>query len=155
MSIGYKQQKQKRLLFCNLTELYAIFQEKFHNSKVGFSKFCALRPKRCKTIGSSGSHSVCACAIHQNIILACYPLNLDYKDLINKVVCSNPNKLCVVHHCPNCQRKNNFIKYLYQIISGNTEDEIDFHQWESTDRTTIVNMVMEKFEFTEFLTKKY
>ena len=86
VSIGYKQHKQKRLLLCHLTELYATFQEKFYNSKVGFSKFCALRPKWCKTIGISGSHSVCVGAIHQNTILACYALNLDYKDLINKVV---------------------------------------------------------------------
>ena len=42
VSIGYKQHKQKRLLLCNLTELYATFQEKFYNSNVGFSKFCTL-----------------------------------------------------------------------------------------------------------------
>ena len=74
VSIGYKQHKQKRLLLCNVTELCVIFWEKFHNSKVGFSKFCALRPKWCKMIGSSGSHFVCVCAIHQNIILVCYAL---------------------------------------------------------------------------------
>ena len=60
------------------------FQEKFSDSNVGFSKFCVLCPKWCKTIGCSGSHSVCVCAIHQNTILACQALNLDYKDLTNK-----------------------------------------------------------------------
>ena len=84
VGIGYKQLKQKRLLLCNLTELKAGFQEKFSHSNVGFSKFCALCPKWCKTIGSSESHSVCVCAIHQNTILACQALTLDYKDLINK-----------------------------------------------------------------------
>ena len=83
----------------------SIFRKKFHNSKVGFSKFFALRPKWCKTIGSSGSHSVRVCAIHQNTILACYALNLDYNDLINKVVCSNTNKLCMVCHCLELPRK--------------------------------------------------
>ena len=53
----------------------------------------------------------------------------------------------MVHRCPNCPGKDNLIEYLYQIISDNTEDEIDFQQWESTYGTTIVNMVMEKFEF--------
>ena len=81
-------------------------------------------------IDSSESHFVCVCAIHQNTILACCASNLDYKDLINKVVCSNTNKLCVVHYCLNCPGK---------------ADEIDFQQLESTDRTIIVNMVMEKF----------
>ena len=60
----------------------------------------------------------------------------------------------MVHHCPNCPGKDNLIEYLYQIISDHTEDEIDFQQWESTDRTTIVCMVMEKFKF-EFLAKKF
>ena len=128
--------------------------EKFYNSKVGFSKFCSLRPKWCKTIGSSGSHFVCVCAICQNTILACCTLNLDFKDLINKVVCSSTNKLCMVHCCPNCPGKDNLIEYFYQITSDNTEDEIDFQKWESTNRTTIVNKVMEKFEFVEFLAKK-
>ena len=90
VSIGYKQHKQKRLLLCNLTEL-CYFSGKISQFYVGFSKFCALRPKWCKTIGSSGSHSICVCAIHQNTILACYALNLDYKDLTNKVVYSNTN----------------------------------------------------------------
>ena len=94
---------------------------------------------------------MCLCPIHQNTILACCALNLDYKDVINKVVCSNTNKLCIVHHRPNCPAKDNLIEYLYQSISDNTEDEIDFQQWESTNRTTIVNMVMEKFEFKKFL----
>ena len=70
------------------------------------------------------------------------------------MVCSNTNKLCMVHHCTNCPGKDNLFKYLYQIISDNTEDEIHFQQSKSTDRTTIVKMVMEKFEFIEFLTKK-
>ena len=45
------------------------------------------------------------------------------------------------------------VKYLHQIISGYTEDEMHFQQWQSIDRT-IVNMVMKKFEFIEFLVKK-
>ena len=42
VSIGYEQHKQKRLLLCNLTELYATFQEKFHNSKVDFQNLVLL-----------------------------------------------------------------------------------------------------------------
>ena len=116
MSNDYKQHKQKRLLLCNLTELYATFWEKFYNSKVGFSKFRALCPKWYKTIGSSGSHSVCVCAIHQNTILACYALNLNYKYLINKVVCSNTNKFCMIHCCSNCLGKDNLIERMTLIF---------------------------------------
>ena len=71
VSVGYKIHKQKRLLLCNLSELYAVFKEKYPDLKIGLSKFCSLRPKWCKNIGSSGSHTVCVCTIHQNTILAC------------------------------------------------------------------------------------
>lgn len=38
---------QKRLLLCNFNELFAEFQSQNENVKVGFSKFCELRPKSC------------------------------------------------------------------------------------------------------------
>ena len=56
----------------------------------------------------------------------------------------------MIHRCPNRPGKNNFIEYLYQIILDNTEEEINFQQWESTDRTTIVNMVINMVSFTNF-----
>ena len=37
--------KQKRLLVCNLKELYALFKEQNPEVKIGLSKFCSLRPK--------------------------------------------------------------------------------------------------------------
>jgi hypothetical protein len=38
---------QKRLILCNLKELYEAFKTKIPIAKVGFSKFCQLRPKWC------------------------------------------------------------------------------------------------------------
>ena len=69
VSIGRNVHAQKRLLLCNLKELYASFKEKNLTVKLGFSKFCSLRPKWCITVGSSEAHSVCVCTIHQNAIL--------------------------------------------------------------------------------------
>ena len=66
VSIGKKIHKQKRLLLCNLNELYSAFKVKYPNHKIGLSKFCALRPKWCVTVSSSGTHTVCVCTIHQN-----------------------------------------------------------------------------------------
>ena len=60
----------------------------------------------------------------------------------------------MIHHSPNCPGKNNFTEYLYQIIPDNNKKEINFQQWESTDRTTTVNMVTQKFEFIDFWAKK-
>ena len=78
--------KQKRIVLCNLREMYAAFKEKYLNVKLGFSKFCTFRPKWCVLAGSSGTHSVCVCSIHQNAILLVDVINWDitYKDLILK-----------------------------------------------------------------------
>ena len=45
----------------NLQELYTAFKEKHPNVNIGFSKFCALRPKWCVLADSSGAH--------QNVVL--------------------------------------------------------------------------------------
>ena len=36
--------KQKRLILCNLHELFVAFKERNPDVKTGFSKFCTLRP---------------------------------------------------------------------------------------------------------------
>ena len=51
------------------SEWVYLFKEKHPLVKIGFSKFCSLRPKWCVIAGSSGTHSVCVCTIHQNTIL--------------------------------------------------------------------------------------
>ena len=45
VSIGRNVHKQKRLILCNLSELYSALRDKYRNIKIGFSKFCTLRPK--------------------------------------------------------------------------------------------------------------
>ena len=69
VSIGQNLHKQKRLVLCNLSELYSAFRDKYPNIKIGFSKFCTLRPKWCVLAGSPGTHSVCVCSTHQNAVL--------------------------------------------------------------------------------------
>ena len=43
--------QQKRLLLCTLKELYSLFKEQNPLIKIGFSKFCELRPKWCVSAG--------------------------------------------------------------------------------------------------------
>ena len=42
VSLGEKVHEQKRLLLCNLNELYTSSKEKHPNSKIGLSNFCSL-----------------------------------------------------------------------------------------------------------------
>ena len=60
---------QKRLVLCNLRELYRMFKDRYPNEVIGFSKFADLRPKHCVLAGASGTHSVCVCTFHQNVKL--------------------------------------------------------------------------------------
>ena len=60
---------QKRLILCNLHELFVAFKERNPDVKILFSKFCTLSPEWCVTAGSSGTYLVCVCTTHQNTIL--------------------------------------------------------------------------------------
>ena len=69
---------------CNLQELHTAFKEKHSNMNIGFSKFCALRPKWCVLAGSEMTRFVCAGSAHQNVVLLVDAVDweLTYKDLI-------------------------------------------------------------------------
>ena len=59
VSIKKNTHVQKRLILCNLKELYANFKEQHSDIKIGFSTFCLLRPKWCVNVGASGTHCLC------------------------------------------------------------------------------------------------
>ena len=109
VSISYKVHQQKRLILCNLKKLFIEFRNLPPNVKISFSKFWSLRPKWCVLLGSSGSHAVCVCAIHQNAKLLDAACQLDYKEMIQIIVCDASSKTCLVHCCLNCpgQKCNN------------------------------------------------
>ena len=69
VSLGQKRQMQKRLLLCNIKELYSLFKADNPAFCIGFSKFASLRPKWCIPVGPKGTHSVCVCTSHQNLKL--------------------------------------------------------------------------------------
>ncbi len=53
---GVRERKQNRLVLGNLRELYVKFLEDDAHPKIGFSKFCTLRPPHCVLAGSAGTH---------------------------------------------------------------------------------------------------
>ena len=87
VSVGKKEYRQKRLMYCRTNELYTKFCEEYPNLKVGISKFYTLKPKWYISVDASGGHSVCVCTTHQNAVLSCSAQNLCYKELMAQVVC--------------------------------------------------------------------
>ena len=63
-----KSKHQKRLLLLNIKQLFLEFKKECPTVKIGFSKFCELRPKWVETVNHSMS-SVCVCQYHQNVKL--------------------------------------------------------------------------------------
>ncbi|CAH0555039.1 unnamed protein product [Brassicogethes aeneus] len=55
---GSREHVQKRLVLCNLAELYSNFQLKYPNVRIGLSKFSQIRPRNCVLAGASGTHTV-------------------------------------------------------------------------------------------------
>lgn len=153
VSIGKKVHKQKRLILCNLHELFSEFKKVYPTFKVGFSKFCSLRPKWCVTVSSSGTHSVCVCTHHQNTQLLVHAANIDktYKELMGMMVCNTESKMCMIHRCPNCPGSAPVKDYLEEAFESVQEDEILFQQWQGTDRAMLVSQTATIEEFIELV----
>ena len=116
--------KELHLAFLNTTD-----------HKIGFSKFCQLRPKWCVTVDStSGVHCVCVCEIHQNakLLHAAIPGKTDYKEFLSKFVCNTSNADdFMLHSCDSCPNLNKVEKYLLNLFEESnfgTEDSVNFKQ---------------------------
>jgi hypothetical protein len=176
VSIGRNHHMQKRLILSNLKELYSSFKERNPAVKIGFSKFCMLRPKWCITIGASGTHSVCVCTYHQNVILLLNAIKIDktYHELIEMIVCDRDSKECMVHRCSHCPGIEPLKAFLTKALIRNESDdsnadssdnsdsendesddpEITFNQWSSTDRAELIKQTTSLSDFIEILSDK-
>nr|XP_047144280.1 uncharacterized protein LOC124817889 [Hydra vulgaris] len=141
VSIKKNVQMQKRLLLCNLKESFVAFKTKNPKIKIGFSRFCTLRPKWYITVSASGTHSVCVCAIHQNLKLLLHPLVVTCKELLPYIVCDITNKDCMMRICEKCPATMNaLVEKLYDLLGEFEEDdEIEFDQWSTTDRSKLTH----------------
>ena len=150
-----KEYEPQRLILCNLKELHSNFLQQHPDHKIGLSKFCQLRPKFCKTVDSGGSHSVCVCTIHQNFKFCVekVPTINHYTDILKILVCDIKNELCMVSKCENCPGKSIVESRLAEIFSDNYDpsDVIQYSQWVTTDRSTIVTNSATVLEFIEIV----
>ena len=119
ISIKKNQHEQKRLVLCNLHELYVAFKEQNPDVNADFSQFCSLPPKPCVIAGKSGTHSVCVRAIHENAVLLVdvFHWDLTYKDLISKIVCDSTYRECMMHNYENCPGKEALGTFLNEELT--------------------------------------
>ncbi|XP_065641529.1 uncharacterized protein LOC136073616 [Hydra vulgaris] len=147
---------QKRLILCNLSELYQKWIEESNSNdivKVGLTSFALLRPKHCVLAGKSGTHTVCVCIHHQNpnLMVKAFKNELKLKELMALAVCSLENKECMFHECKNCPGKERIEIKLNDLV-GDSANEISYKQWLKTDRYSLETIVKNLDEFLEELT---
>lgn len=162
---GVKQTLQKRLLLSTMKESYEEFKRRHCNIKVGFTKFSMLKPKNCVQLGSSGTHSVCVCTIHQNVKIMVANVNFaeisdnqfkTYKDCISFVLCETPQPECYMMNCSSCPGIDRFKNKLHKCFEDKDMEycNIQFNQWVSTDRCNLETLVKPVDDFVEYFTDK-
>lgn len=148
---------QKRLILNNLRELFSCFKWENPNVKIGFSKFCTLRPKWCVLAGAGGTHSVCVCSLHQNVklLLDAAQMEESYKDLIKFLVCDPENSNCMLRHCDKCPSNTSLIEFLEEKFDDfDPDDEIEYSQWVTTDRAELVKHSTTVADYVNVLVSK-
>ena len=120
--------EKKKINDLILKNLYQIFKENDPQMKCSFSKFAMLRLKNCVLVGASGTHSVCVCAIHENVKLSIEGSNLknltanftnpikSYHDCFRQMICIEPSMNCYFGKCIECPTATKLIKELDKIF---------------------------------------
>lgn len=132
---GKRVYKTKRLILHNLKDVYLAFKEKYPSDKIGFTKFCELRPKECVTVNSRGMHNVCVCMYHQNVKLLMHAAHVKepYTELLQKLVCNLENEECMLHRCSQCPDEYELRNFLMELESLQDCENVVSKQWMQTD----------------------
>ncbi|KAJ8683491.1 hypothetical protein QAD02_019283 [Eretmocerus hayati] len=165
-SDGKREHVQKRLLLCNMNELYSQFVQKYPDKKIGISKFTQLRSKHCVIAVSSGTHVVCVCVHHENVKLMLDSINIgtltknsqmelnNYQDCLQRIVCPNPSPKCFLLDCLNCSNPRPMRNFLLDKFEENDISVIKFETWTHTDRCSIVTESLNTDEFLDLLSER-
>lgn len=157
---------QKRLLLMDLRGLYIAYNENHAESPVSFSKFAELRPKQCVLAGSSGTHSVCVCTIHQNCKLLLDAINVtqltentqksinDYKDCLKEITCNNPEEKCYLGECNKCPDVADLSEFLQHLLEKKNINQVQFSAWTGTDKSTLLTQILPTIDFVSELGEK-
>ena len=163
---GIKTVVPKRLILGDVKYFHKEFKVEYPSFPIGLSKFAELRPKWCVLAGSSGTHSVCVCTIHQNFKAMIDAADLpkltknkeikfnDYKYCIVMVVtCRNPKEACYLRECKKCSGFEKFSDYVSTVLEDTGISQVIFSTWKATDRCTLIKQCLSVDDFVEELTE--
>ena len=158
---GTRSHVPKRLLLCNINELYVQFAAEHEGLEISISKLRKLRPRHCVLAGGSGSHNVYVCMHHENIKFMLSEFNIqnltedtdmslnNYHDCLDSIVCSESSSSCFLGECEICPGTAKLKENL-----RNAFDEVRFEIWLQTDRYTLQTLVIDTDEFLDDFRKR-
>ena len=125
-----KERKQKRHLVMNLREAFEMFKDSAE-FKIGFSKFCELRPPHVLLIGLQ-DQNVCCCRYHENVSLLGQAAHkcvdgfpTDAHDIVGLTICDVDTIRCIDREFDKCSTKldDYFVNYDLDAM-------VECYQWE-------------------------
>ena len=109
----------------------------------------------CVLAGSSGTHCVCVCMIHQNVKLMLQQLNISelstYYKCLSKIMCNPPSPSCYLGECSTCPELQSFKEELVELMEKYEIDQVVFKQWVSTDQSTLETHCLPSEKFAQKL----
>ena len=158
---------QKRLVLCNLKELYQDFKQSIQLNVSDFPSLQSLDPNTALLQGLvEHTQYVFACTIHQNVKLMLNGINLQaltssddtiltsYHHCLAKMMCNPPLPKCYLGDCNLCPGIEPLRDLLVKILDENLIDSVTFKQWTNVDRSTLETLSMSSDEFIDLLCDK-
>lgn len=129
---GQKVKRRKYFLTMFLREAYAVFKASHDDFKIGFSKFCDLRPRNVLLLKDTPLDQ-CKCKIHENFRLLLKGACIAYDNSWWETQLCETEDLCSNHwlgECISCNSENK----LKQHLSGRDfSEQCTWYQWEEND----------------------
>ncbi|CAF4972949.1 unnamed protein product [Rotaria magnacalcarata] len=124
-----------RYMVMSLQEAFELFKHEYKDNediKIGYTKFCYLKPKWIKL---SIKKNICLCHFHENFRLLLVTFStviqesIKSNSLIEKIVCSRENSSCMYGNCLLCRTKvpSTEIPTLYSGID--LDEEVNWMKW--------------------------
>ena len=127
---GHRVLEQTYRVLCNLKEAFQRYKMRFLTRKLAFLNF---NPCGQRSVGASGTLSICVCTIHQNVKLMIHGSKLGhltedhtsrlngYKECPSRITCT---PACFLGECENCASLDTF---RYEVMQVFTDNMVDVH----------------------------
>ena len=128
---GKKVKERKYYLTMFLREAFRIFIETYPENKIGFSKFCSLRPKNVFLVHETPVDQ-CKCRVHENFISRLKGLHIQYNsvEFWESVLCDTTlNSKCWQADCTECSRGKKM------VVSLPPEQIVSWREWQFDQQT--------------------